>query len=1053
MHKQVFQVNAVAMLVALVSMFSCQSGFAEKVVWRLSDHLDSAAQDRPAPVYNGKTGEVSMRGEKGAKYNVLQFNPKLKIEKNMVVKFSVRREIDRHEALRFAVMFETTEGRRFYVSDAIDERPKSFSFDLADIRSNEGTFFDRGDTIREFRLYSTNKKLVPDMDMDFAVKDFRFVTVDGGEELVDDGLFYSRIPCFQWAAPLGGGPSRLQISRTPEFAGRKTVEIELEEPQFVPSQDFVPGDWYWRCYKKDHLSDRWSDTHHFRIPQRSHTFRLAQIDMDALAQKPHPRFAGLETRLLVDGKLAKRVAETIGEPIPEDGVARRGSGMSKIDWLRKVGHGVVLPTARRMLDLGQHLLQGDVDPEVRELAKARLMEVAEWDPDQASSEISYDLGAGDLLIGMSWVFDALYNDLPSSKREKVMDSIEARCAQFAEAGVVPFTLNPAQNHTWKKTEALGAGAMVLLGHRPAARYWFESARNDLAYRFLPSMGFDGENQEGIAYWRYGGQMLSEFADILQAFSGDNLYGHPWLKGTVEFPVYCAPPGGYAISFADTSGDGNHTVRGPFRLYGVDALLAHLTKKTGFPYGAWYLGKTIPGARGQRPPVDLEPSKLWKHIGWSLFNTCLPNGYENVSVGLHAGRYFAGHQHADQNSFVINAYGDKLAIDGGAYDWYNSPHFKAYSVHTVAHNTVLVNGKGQGWRTEGADGKVETFYSSIPYGYTVGDASDPDIYQGNLPLFKRKLLFIKPDYVVIHDQLVAREKDAGFDWLLHSHTEAPIAFDEAVKSFSIVRPLARLDGEFLFPADVELSVQKSFTNLPCKAYTLEPRDPDKIPPEWTLFGNAKTQEGVKEYFVVMRISKTPNNAPLELEKFETDKAFGVVLHDGERTIQVLSQKAGKKGSLIHEKLVADADIACLELDAAGVPQSAFMGQGVQLAYGGETLLQEPARTNAHFNAREEWKSRKLAPVQLLEGAVPFDAYATQLPNGTLFMYSGEVDVSTSNTVYKIDLSGIADPVYVHANRQLNIVPESGEISLDEGDWFVTISSRSDLNRRSFKKVSE
>jgi len=713
-----------------------------------------------------------------------------------------------------------------------------------------------------------------------------------------------------------------------------------------------------------------------------------------------------------------------------------------------------LPTAKRMLDLGQYLQQGDFDPKIREQAKTRLLEVADWDPNQASSQISYDLGAGDLLIGMSWVFDALYNDLSGSEREKAMDSIEERCRQCAEAGVVPFALNPAQNHTWKKTEALGAGAMVLLGHRPEARYWFKSARNDLAYRFLPSMGFEGENQEGIAYWRYGGRMLSEFADILQAFPGDNLYEHPWLKGTVEFPVYCAPPGGYAISFADTSGDGNHSIRGPFALYKAGEFIAHLTKKTAFPYGSWYLGEAIPGAQNQRPPVDLQSSRLWKHIGWVLFNTCLANGYENVSVGLHAGKYFAGHQHADQNSFVINAYGDKLAIDGGAYDWYNSPHFKAYSVHTVAHNTILVNGKGQGWRTEGADGKVETFYSSFPYDYTVGDASDPDIYQGNLPLFKRKLLFIKPDYVVIHDQLVAKEKDTEFDWLLHSHTEAPFAFDETAKSFSIVRPLARLDGEFLFPEGVELDVQKSFTNLPCKTYTLEPRDPDKIPPEWTLSGKTETTNAASEYFVVMRISRTTGRfQPLEAEKFETDNAFGVVLHDGERTIRVLSQKAGKKGSLIHEKLVADADVACLELDAAGVPQSAFIGQGVQLAYGGETLLLESARTNAHFNAREEWKSRKLEPVQLLEDAARFDAYAMQLPHGQLFMYSGEVDVPSSNTVYKIDLSGVADPVYVHANRQLNVVPESGKIALDEGTWFMTVSSRSDLSRRSFKKVSE
>ncbi len=1037
-------------LVALVG--TCH---AEKVVWKLSDHLDSVDKERPTPIYNEKTGEVSMRDKKGAKYNTLQFYPKIKIEKNMVVKFSVRREISEHKAVPFAIMFDTGENGHFYVSDAIDEQSKSFAFDFADLESTDGNRFKEGDIIREFRLYSTNKKLDPEVDMNFAVKDFRFVKEDGTGTVIDDGLFYSRIPCFQWAPLPDGGTERLQISRSPEFPRSKVWNIELKEPLYVPKKDFSSGDWYWRYYMKNQLSDRWSDIHHFIIPTHAHTFRLQPADWGVLGKTPHPRLAGLETWLAVDeGALAKRVAESIGTPIPVDGVARRGSGMTKNEWLRKVGHGVVLPTARRMLDLGEYLQQGKVSSEVRELAKKRLLEVAEWDPNGASSQISYDLGAGDLLIGISWTFDALYNDLSASEREKAMDCIQARCQQCADEGVIPFSLNPAQNHTWKKTEALGVGAMVLLGHCEPARYWLESARNDIVYRFLPSMGFDGENQEGIAYWRYGGRMLSEFADVLQVFPGDNLYKHPWLKNTVKFPIYCAPPGGFAISFADTNGDGNDTVRGPFSLYGAGDLIAHLSKKTGFPYGCWYVGEMFSGMEPQRPPVDLNQSQFWPHIGWVVFNTCLPNGYENVAVGMHAGTYFAGHQHADQNHFVINAYGDKLAIDGGAYDWYGSPHFKGYAVQTIAHNTILVDGKGQAWRTEGADGKTETYYSSLLYGYTKGDASDPDIYEGRLRYFKRKLLFIKPDYVVVHDQLVATNKNASFDWLLHSHTQKPIVFDDSAKTFSIVRPLARLDGQFLFPESANLSVKKSFGKdlMPCKTYSLEPRDPDKIPPDWTLSGNAKSRRGIQEYFVVMRISRTTGEfQPLEAEKFETANAFGVVLHDGGRTLQVLSKKAGKKGVLAHGECVADADIACVELNGEGAVQSAFIGEGTKLDYDGKTILQETSLTNAHFDARAEWKSRTLEPVPLLEGAAPFDAYAMQLPQGQLHMYCGEVDVAASNTIYKIDLSGIGNPVYVHADSQIDAVPESGKISLDKGKWFVTVSSLSDLSKRCFKNV--
>lgn len=1031
----------------------CQSGMAETEVWTLEENQKTCDRDRPKPFYNEETGGISMRGDLGLKYNTLQFHPKVKIEKNMVVKFEVRREIDFHKAVKFAISMKTQSGASYYLSDAISEDNKSYILDLATLRNKKGEPFEEGDQIIEFRLYTTNKGLVPDMNMNFAVQDFRFVIENGDGPPVDDGDFYSVIPHFQWASQETGF-QRLQVARTPDFSDDGSLhDIQLTEPQYVAESPFDSGTWYWRYYRKDSLSDRWSDVHQFTVSEKAHTFRLPEIDIDALGEKPHPRLANFTGVLLLDDELRAHVTESVNTPIPKDGVARVGSGLSKIDWLTQIRNVVVAPTVTRLKNYGQYLLATD-DPQVKKEAINRLLEVAKWNPNKASSVRSNDLAAGNLLIGICWLFDAVYDDLSSVEREKVMGSIEARCEQFANEGVVPFTLNPAQNHSWKKAEALGVGAMVLLGHRDRARYWFDSVRNDFAYRILPSMGFEGENQEGIAYWRYGGEMIVEFADILQAFSGDNLYDHAWLKGTVSFPIYSAPPGGYAISFADSSGNGNHTIRGPYALYKAGDTMAHLTQKTGFPYGAWYLGKSIPGAKSQRPPVDLESFKYWEHIGWALFNTCLPNGYENVAVGLHAGKYFAGHQHADQNSFVINAYGDKLAIDGGAYDWYGSPHYKAYSIHTIAHNTILVNGEGQAWRTEGADGKIDTFYSSIPYDYTVGDASNPNIYQENLSLFKRKVLFIKPDYVVIHDQLVAKEKETEFDWLLHSHTEDPIAFDGAAQTFSIVRPLARLDGQFLFPDNVGLEVNASYTNMPCKTYSLELRDPEFVPPEWTLSGHAKTETGAHEYFVVMRISKTPNEAPLDLERFETDNALGVTLRDGDRVIQVLSRKIGKNGApLALGEWVADADIACVELNDVGILQNAFVGQGTQLTLNGTSIIHADKMTNAHFNAREEWKSRKLEPVQLLEGAAPFDAYAMQLPDGTLYMYSGEVNVPASNTVYQMDLPMVGNPVYVHVAGAISPIPESGKIHLNEGRWFMTVSSRSDLRTKQFKRIEE
>ena len=69
--------------------------------------------------------------------------------------------------------------------------------------------------------------------------------------------------------------------------------------------------------------------------------------------------------------------------------------------------------------------------------------------------------------------------------------------------------------------------------------------------------------------------------------------------------------------------------------------------------------------------------------------------------------------------MIHAYGEKLAIDGGYYDWYGSAHFKAYSMTTLAHNTLLVDGQGQAACKQGADGRILHYFDSPGYGYTGG----------------------------------------------------------------------------------------------------------------------------------------------------------------------------------------------------------------------------------------------------------------------------------------------------------------------------------------------
>ena len=68
--------------------------------------------------------------------------------------------------------------------------------------------------------------------------------------------------------------------------------------------------------------------------------------------------------------------------------------------------------------------------------------------------------------------------------------------------------------------------------------------------------------------------------------------------------------------------------------------------------------------------------------------------EHIGGDLPITAVIYSHSHADQNAFVIEAFGRGLAIATGYYPWYGSPHHHQWTRSTQAVNSVLIDGKGQ-----------------------------------------------------------------------------------------------------------------------------------------------------------------------------------------------------------------------------------------------------------------------------------------------------------------------------------------------------------------------
>ena len=82
--------------------------------------------------------------------------------------------------------------------------------------------------------------------------------------------------------------------------------------------------------------------------------------------------------------------------------------------------------------------------------------------------------------------------------------------------------------------------------------------------------------------------------------------------------------------------------------------------------------------------------------------------------------------------------------------------------TRSTNCITVNGKDQKKHTVQAQGRITAFLTTPQIDAVIGDASKS--YEPPVEQFKRAILFVKPDLVVIYDRLKASEPSTYEYWL-------------------------------------------------------------------------------------------------------------------------------------------------------------------------------------------------------------------------------------------------------------------------------------------------
>lgn len=437
-----------------------------------------------------------------------------------------------------------------------------------------------------------------------------------------------------------------------------------------------------------------------------------------------------------------------------------------------------------------------------DVARSDLLSLVEW---ESWSDPTYPCGGntcldtGYIVEGVAFAYDALYNLLTEEERAHIRTAL-------IEKGLKPLYADTASkvdhNIHMVRTAALGIGALLLLGEEPGMEAYLARAYENFFW-YLDQRVDTGQT-EGMLYTSVSLEHIAKFADALQRVTGDrSLFDHPYIKHVLPYWVLYGqgPRASGLVNFSDSS----------LASYFYITMLA-IARANEFPQANWYIAQAgssgalasllylKPDAKVVPPPPDWPTSRVFADIGWAFLRSGW--GPNDALLAFQSSGSRMGHNHFDQNHFVLNVAGEWLIKDNGYQDYNPGPKNDMTS-GTLGHNAVLIDGRGQ--TTKGGGRLVATFLSEA-LDYVAGDAAAA--YAGtDLTGWVRHVLFLKPSQVLLLDEYVLRHNGVQPAWLLHPGGQVvadgrplQVGFSRVLDQFDIRRGGAGVTARLLWPND-------------------------------------------------------------------------------------------------------------------------------------------------------------------------------------------------------------------------------------------------------------
>ena len=445
------------------------------------------------------------------------------------------------------------------------------------------------------------------------------------------------------------------------------------------------------------------------------------------------------------------------------------------------------------------------------LASCRWHLAPDWrnGPVVGATDIEYnDEGHFRLWRKLPLVYDQLREQFTPEERKFILDHFRERGNRSVSwiertGGISKLRKNSIEgrisSHPVRFMPMTGITALALWDDLPESREWWAFAYRFYKDQFTPWGGDDGGWAEGVAYWR-GTLEHAFFQDALLAMGDPQAYSTPFWKNTPYFQIYNVQPYLHT-QFGDLSNAGKFNLES-----GVAEFLLHISRVTQDGYIRAYADLCIDKRRrpadaglkdlDRRYPTAAEfilrnftsshlplpapkslgelPAQRWfKDVGWVSMHSALGQPSDDIHITFVSSPYGSfSHSHAHQNAFVLNAYGQGLAVNSGFREWHNSPHHEQWVRQTLSKNAILIDGAGQKPRSKAAVGRIVRFEQTDRATWTTGDATEAYAQmqpKGRVVQVLRDLVFVDRRYVVIRDH-VKLATPGKISWLLHTERQ-------------------------------------------------------------------------------------------------------------------------------------------------------------------------------------------------------------------------------------------------------------------------------------------